>query len=185
MPTTPTPTPVQTGFQEILAFIYHSRYRALQAVNTGLLDLYWRIGEDISHKIQSDGWGQGTLKELAAWIQVQEPWLHGFSAPDLYGMIQLYETYRSYEVLSPLVRDLTWTHNILILNKCKSMEERIFYLRLTARERWGKRDLERQINGGLFERSILGQPRITSALGTLPSTCSFFTGVSRPWLPLN
>ena len=149
-PASPHP---QLGFQDILTCIQQSRYRALQAVNTELLDLYWRIGDEISHRVQDEGWGQRTVADLAAWIQTQEPGLRGFSASNLWRMRQFAELYRGKEELAPLVRVLTWTHNLLILNRCRSMEEREFYLRSAARERWGKRDLERQINGCLLDQA--------------------------------
>ena len=163
------------GFQDILTCIQQSRYRALQAVNTELLDLYWRIGDEISHRVQDEGWGQRTVADLAAWIQTQEPGLRGFSASNLWRMRQFAELYRGKEELAPLVRVLTWTHNLLILNRCRSMEEREFYLRSAARERWGKRDLERQINGCLFERSMLAQKKLSPALIELqPLAASVF-----------
>lgn len=154
----------QPGFQAILTFIQQSRFHALQAVNAELVALHWRIGEDLSRRILGEGWGEGTVKDLAAWIQAQEPGLRGFSASNLWKMRQFYEAYRGLEELAPLVRVLSWSHNLLIINKCKSTEERTFYLNLAARERWGKRELERQINGSLFEQSVLGRPKVSSAL---------------------
>ncbi len=49
--------------------------------------------------------------------------------------------HRDLPQLLPLVRELSWTHNLLIMGKCKRDEEREFYLRLCLRERWGKREL--------------------------------------------
>ena len=71
-----------------------------------------------------------------------------------------YEAYASQPKLAPLVRELAWSHNLLILGGCKRPEAREFYLRLAIRERWPKRELERQMDGCLFERAILqGLPR--------------------------
>lgn len=156
--------PAQSGFQDILAFIQQSRFRALQSVNRELVDLYWRIGEHLSQRIQTDGWGQGTVAELAAWITTQEPGIRGFSAQNLWRMRQFVESYRGDEVLSPLVRELSWTHNMSIINKCKSMEERAFYLKLAIQERWSRRELERQMNGALFEQAILGIPKLSTVM---------------------
>ena len=165
----------QPGFQDVLSFIQQARHRALQAVHTELMELYWRIGEHLSSRIQAEGWGQGTVKELAGWIQVQEPGIKGYSAQNLWRMRQLVETYRGDEELSPLVRVLSWSHNLAILNKCKSREERAFYLKLAAQERWGKRDLERQIDGGFFEQTLLGKPKLSPVLRELhPLAETFF-----------
>jgi predicted nuclease of restriction endonuclease-like (RecB) superfamily len=80
-------------------------------------------------------------------------------------MKQFYETYRDTgAILSPLVRELSWSHNLLIIGKCKTAEEREFYLRLTGRERWSKRELERQLNAALFEQTMLSPPSMSTAL---------------------
>jgi len=75
-------------------------------------------------------------------------------------MRQFFETWRGFPKLSPLVRELTWTHNLLILGQCKRPEEREFYLRCCQRTRWSKRELERQIRNCLFERAVLSPPKI-------------------------
>ncbi len=82
-------------------------------------------------------------------------------------MRQFYETYRNDEKVSPLVRQLPWTHNILILSHSKRPEEREFYLRMTLQERWGKRDLERQLSGALFERVVLSPPKVSPPLARM------------------
>ena len=156
--------PVQSGFQDILVFIQQSRFRALQSVNRELVDLYWRIGEHLSQRIQTDSWGQGTVEDLAAWITSQEPGLRGYSASNLWRMRQFFETYRGDEVLAPLVRELSWSHNTLLFSRCKAREERAFYIKLAIQERWGRRELERQMNAALFEQAILGKPKLSAVL---------------------
>jgi predicted nuclease of restriction endonuclease-like (RecB) superfamily len=156
--------PAQPGFQEILGFIQQARFRALRAVNQELVDPYWRIGEQLSRRIQAEGWGQGTIEELAAWIGAQEPGIRGFSAQNLWRMRQFFETYRGDEFLSPLVRELPWSHNMSVINKCKSREERAFYLKRAVQERWGRRELERQMSAGLFEQALLGKPQLSSVM---------------------
>jgi predicted nuclease of restriction endonuclease-like (RecB) superfamily len=69
-----------------------------------------------------------------------------------------FNTYSADLILSPLVRELPWTHNLIILSQCKHPEEREFYLRMAARERWSKRKLERKFNTALFERVVLTCP---------------------------
>jgi predicted nuclease of restriction endonuclease-like (RecB) superfamily len=77
---------------------------------------------------------------------------------------QFYETYRDQPKLSALLRELTWTHNLFILGKCKREEEREFYLRLAAGQKWTSRELERQINGALFERTVLSPAKLSAPL---------------------
>ena len=69
-------------------------------------------------------------------------------------MRQFYDAYRDDEKVAPLVRQLPWTHNLIILSQSKRAEEREFYLRAAARERWSKRELERQFSVALFERAL-------------------------------
>ena len=81
-------------------------------------------------------------------------------------MRQFYETYRDHEIVAPLVRQLPWTHNLIILGQCKRLEEREFYLSKAVAEKWNMRELERQIKLGLFEHTILapasGSPALTA-----------------------
>ena len=74
-----------------------------------------------------------------------QPGLRGFTRSNLFRMRQFYETYREGETVAPLVRQIAWTHHLMILGQCKRREEREFYLRMAVPERWGKRALERQI----------------------------------------
>jgi predicted nuclease of restriction endonuclease-like (RecB) superfamily len=82
-------------------------------------------------------------------------------------MRQFFETYRRQPKLSPLVRELSWTHNLLIMSRCKRDEEREFYLRLAHREKWGTRELERQLAGALFERTVLAPTKLSAPLREL------------------
>ena len=74
-------------------------------------------------------------------------------------MKQFYETYRDKEKLSPLVREISWSNNLLILSGCKTDEAKEFYLRLCARNGYSKRELERQIDSMLFERTMLSDAK--------------------------
>src|SRR5438046_1632003 len=86
--------PSHADFDQVLTLIDAARTRALAAVNTTLIDLYWKIGEYISRKIAEDAWGQGTVNALAEYIRRRQPNARGFSAPNLRRMRQLFETYR-------------------------------------------------------------------------------------------
>jgi hypothetical protein len=90
-------------------------------------------------------------------------------------MMQFYETYRDQPKLAPLVRELSWTHNLLIMGRSKLDEEREFYLRLCIRERWGKRELQRQLDGALFERVVLSPVKLSPPVTELhPDAGSIF-----------
>jgi len=157
----------EPAFREIVTLIQQARQQAFRAVNVELIDLYWGVGERINQRIASDGWGKSTIVSLAAFIRRRDPNARGFSAQNLWRMRQFYETWRSEKKLSPLVRELSWTNNLLILGKCKRSAEREFYLRLAVREHWVKRQLERQIDSALFERVALSPPKLSPVVRVL------------------
>ena len=136
-------------------------------INTALIDLYWQIGQIISHKVSTEAWGKGVVTDLAAFIALQDPELKGFSDKNLWRMKQFFETYQADEKLSALVRELPWTHNTIIFSRCKSAEEREYYLNLCIKERYSSRDLERQINASHFERAMLGNQKLSAVLREL------------------
>ena len=170
----PAPVP-QADFEEIAALITAARQRAVQAVNTSLIDLYWQVGQTISRKIQEAQWGDGVVAQLASHLAHTQPGLRGFTRPNLFRMRQFYEAYRSDEKVSPLARQLPWTHNLIILNQSQRPEEREFYLRQAIREKWSKRKLERQLKTALFERTVLSPAKVTAVLSqTHPDALSVF-----------
>ena len=75
-------------------------------------------------------------------------------------MKQFYETYKDNEFVSPLVTQISWTNHIAILAASKSDEEREFYIKLCIKERYSKRELERQLDSGYYERYMLSQEKI-------------------------
>jgi predicted nuclease of restriction endonuclease-like (RecB) superfamily len=79
-------------------------------------------------------------------------------------MKQFYETYRDYPKLAPLVREISWTNNLLIFSRCKTMEEMKFYITYAKLEHYSKRELDRQIAASLFERTIIGNSKLSPAV---------------------
>ena len=153
--------PMDRGFVEVRELILNARRKALQAVNTELVALYWQVGEYISRKIASAEWGDGVVDELARYLARTQPSLKGFTRRNLFRMRQFYEAYSGNEMVTPLVTQLPWTHNLIILGQSKRAEEREFYLKMAIQERWSKRELERQFQAALFERAVLTPPRVS------------------------
>ena len=156
--------PLEASFAEVVGFIAQARAQAYQAVNTATVDLYWRLGEYLHRKIEADGWAKGTVVHLAAYIARSEPGSRGYSAQNLWRMRQFFQTYQGEAKLSPLVRVLPWTHNLIILTQAKRAEEREFYLRMAVQQRWPKRELERQFRLGAFEQAVLNPPKLSPAV---------------------
>ncbi|MCL2483047.1 MAG: PDDEXK nuclease domain-containing protein [Propionibacteriaceae bacterium] len=142
-------------FAPLLDIIEQARSRAFRAVNRELVGMYWDVGAYISAKVKAERWGRGVVTEFSHWVTSRLPDLGGFSPQNVWRMRQFYETYQGSEKLSPLVREISWTNNLLIMMSAKSDEAREFYLRLAARERLSKRELERQLDSLLFERTAL------------------------------
>lgn len=156
-------------FATVIALIKQARTHAIQAVNRELINLYWRIGEHISKKVEQAEWGQSVVKQLADYLQINEPDLKGFSDKNLWRMKQFYEAYKDFPKLSPLLREISWTNNLTILSRSKTIEEQEFYLKLCSQEKYSSRELERQINSGVFERIMLGNSKLSPLLREIHS----------------
>lgn len=168
-------TPANERFDEVIALIHGAQQRAVQAVNTHLIELYWQVGGYISRKIEKAEWGDAVVSQLAEHLSRTQPGLRGFTRSNLFRMRQFFDIYRDNEKVAPLVRQLSWSHNLIIFSQSKRAEEREFYLRMAIHEKWSKRDLERQFKAALFERSVT-QPAKASALlkQTQPSALEIF-----------
>jgi predicted nuclease of restriction endonuclease-like (RecB) superfamily len=148
-------------FTDIIHLIKQSRENAIRFVNAELINLYWNIGEYISKKIEQSEWGDSVVTELAKFIQTNEPEIKGFSDKNLWRMKQFFESYKDFPKLSPLVREISWTNNLLVFSRCKSIEEKEFYLKLIKQESYSKRELDRQISASLFERTMIGNYKLS------------------------
>lgn len=147
------------NFDEIITIIDNARTRAMRAVNAELINMYWEIGSYISEKVGRDGWGKNTVSEFSDFLQNYYPSSKGFSPQNIWRMKQFYETYRGKEKLSPLVREVSWSNNLLILAGCKTDEAREFYLTLCSKNNYSKRELDRQISSMLYERTMLSDAK--------------------------
>lgn len=148
-------------FTNIIQLIKQARTNAIKAVNAELINLYWSIGAYISQKLENSEWGDAVVTELSKFIQTQEPDLRGFSDKNLWRMKQFYETYRDFPKLSPLLREISWTNNLIIFSRCKTIEEMEFYLKSVKLENYSKRELERQISASFFERTMIGNSKLS------------------------
>lgn len=166
---------IASSFGEVVQLIQKARQRAFQAVNTELIDLYWKVGEYIHKKIEAAAWGDGVVDQLATYITQKHPDIKGFSRFNLSRMRQFYETYRDQPIVAAVLQQLPWTHHLMILARCKRPEEREFYLRTSAKEHWSSRELDRQLNSALFERMVLSRPKVAPVVQKIhPSAESVF-----------
>lgn len=163
-------------FDEIALLIKQARNNVIRLANATLIDLYWSVGEYLHNKLSASEWGDGVVKELARYLMKNHPDLKGFSDKNLWRMKQFYETYSPVdENLSTLLRQISWSNNLAIMSRCKSMEERIFYIRMSVTEHYSFRELERQIDSALFERMMVSSPKTSPIMKELvPVSEKFF-----------
>lgn len=190
-------------FLRIIQIIQTARNRALSVVNSELVNLYWQVGQYVSQKLEQANWGDGTVVELAKYIQKHHPEIKGFDKKNLYRMCQFYQTYNgmlivapparqiqqseneSSTIVAPLVPQLqelnnlsdirttalaqiSWSHHLILIGRCKTAEEREFYLKLSIQEHYSKRELDRQISSSAFERVMLGNAKLPKNIKQLP-----------------
>jgi predicted nuclease of restriction endonuclease-like (RecB) superfamily len=149
---------------EIKERIRSAQYAALRAVNLELLSLYWDIGRLIDQRQQGETWGRAVVENLAQDLRAEFPGVSGFSAANLWRIKQFYEAYAKDEKLAPLVREISWTKNLVILERCKGSAEREFYLERTKQFGWTKNVLIHQIENRTYEKTLLNQTNFDAAL---------------------
>jgi len=147
------------AFEEIIAIIEHARENAFRAVNRELISMYWEIGRYISERNKTSGWGKSVVAEFSDFVQSHYSGIKGFSPQNIWRMKQFYETYAGNEKLSALLREISWTNNLMILSRAKTEEAREFYLLLCSKNNYSSRELERQINSSLFERAMISDAK--------------------------
>jgi len=148
--------------------IEQARQKALHSVNTELIKLYLNVGEYLSVESLNSSWGNAFIDATAKYIKDNCPGIKGFNRRGLYRMRQFYETYKDNAFVSPLVTQISWTNHLLIMSGAKSIEEKEFYIALCAKEKYSKRELERQINSAYYQRYMLSK-QILEPPVTLPS----------------
>ena len=150
--------------KEIKERVLSAQYEALRAVNKALIALYWDIGKMIVKESKEKGWGAAVVKQLAIDLQSEFPGIAGFSKRNLQYMAKFYDSYANNPIVQPMVAQISWTHNIIILEKCKNDLEREFYIRMTRRMGWTKAVLIHQIENKTYQKTLLNQTNFDQTL---------------------
>lgn len=150
--------------EEIKEKIYQSQYKALKAVNTELITLYWELGKSIIEKQKQYGWGKSVVESLAKDLQKEFPGSKGYSSRNLWYMRNFFSHYYENIKLQPMVAEIGWSHNIIILEKCKDDLEREFYIKMVKKYGWTKNVLIHQVEGKSYERFLLNQTNFDKSL---------------------
>ncbi|MFH1847583.1 MAG: PDDEXK nuclease domain-containing protein [Candidatus Omnitrophota bacterium] len=151
---------------EIKERIHQAQYQAFKKVNKELINLYWDIGAMIVSRQKKHGWGKAIVENLSKDLQVEFNGVSGFSSSGLWRMRNFYLAYSRSEKLAPMVREISWSHNIVIFERCKNDLEREFYIRMTKRMGWTKSVLIHQIENQSYEKMVINQ---TNFKKTLPA----------------
>jgi len=154
----------QDLLRQIKQRVHKAQYEALKVVNKELISLYWDIGRLIVGRQKKHGWGKSIVENLARDLQSEFPGMQGFSVRNIWYMRNLFVLYRQSTKLQPLVAEIGWTHNVIIMEKCKSYLEREFYVRMTRKFGWTKSILIHQIENRAYEKTIINQTNFNKAL---------------------
>jgi predicted nuclease of restriction endonuclease-like (RecB) superfamily len=144
--------------------IQSAQVRAMVAVNRGMILLYWQLGRDILTRQQEQGWGAKVIDRLAQDLQAAFPGTKGYSSRNLKYMRAFAEAYPDEPIVQGVLAQITWYHNIALLEKLHSLEERLWYAQKTVEQGWSRNVLVLQIEGGLYQRSGIAVTNFERAL---------------------
>jgi predicted nuclease of restriction endonuclease-like (RecB) superfamily len=163
------PDGYSTFLNDLKNRIRTAQVRASLAVNEEMIILYWEIGQEILKRQQQEGYGTKVVDQLAKDLKKEFPGLTGFSARNLKYMRAFAETYPDKLVVQRSVAQLPWRHNIALLEKLKSTDDRLWYAQQTIIHGWSRDILVMQIETRLLERQ---GSAVTNFERTLPKTDS-------------
>lgn len=123
-------------FAEVKERVRSAQYAALKAVNTELVGLYWDIGRMIFERQVDAEYGSAIAEQLSNDLRAAFPGISGFSRRNIFYMREFYLLYRNDERVQPLVAQIGWSHNLVVLQRCKDPLEREFYIRMTRKFGW-------------------------------------------------
>lgn len=150
--------------QDIKNRIRTAQYEALKSVNKELVQLYWDIGKMIVERQKKESWGKSIVEKLSLDLQKDFPGIKGFSTQNLWYMRQFFITYVNQEKLQPLVGEISWSKNLVIMSKCKNDLEKEFYIRMTRKMGWSKNVLIHQIDNKTYEKTLANQTNFDQTL---------------------
>lgn len=154
----------QPFVNDVKDLIHKKQYQVLKAMNAETINLYWEIGEEIYNQQTEKGWGKSIVQVLSKELQKEFPGAKGYSAANLWRMRNFYLNYRDSEKLAPLVREISWSNNVVIMEKCKDDLQKEFYLQMTIRYGWTKRILTNFIETQTYEKYLLNQTNFDMTL---------------------
>ena len=150
---TPMPNDYDDWLADLKGRIHSAQQRAALAVNHELVGLYWQIGRDILARQADQGWGAKVIERLAHDLRTAFPEMKGFSLRNLKYMRAFAEAWPEAEFVQAVLAQLPWYHQLALLDKLNSQEERRWYAARAIEHNWSRNILVMQIETGLLQRS--------------------------------
>lgn len=155
--------------QDIKKKIQTAQVKAALSVNQELIKLYWEVGNSVHQKQQEEGWGAKTIKKLANDLKASFKEIKGFSLTNIKYMVQFAKEYPEFLISQQLVGQIPWGHNILLLQKVSSQEERIWYIKQTIENGWSRSVLHHWIDSDLYKRQAKSVSNFSKTLPPMQS----------------
>ena len=147
----------KSTLESLVLRVKQAQYNALKAFSAEKVGMAWDFGKIISQKVEDAKRGSKVIQSLATDLQLEFAGVTGFSFRELKYMRQFYETYVNSPIGHPLVAQISWSNNKIILDKCKNPLEAEFYIKKSISNGWSKYDLTDQIKRGLYNNTLLAQ----------------------------
>jgi len=152
-----SPAEYSKFIKSLKAKIRSAQIKAAVAVNSELVKLYWEIGKEIVEKQEQEGWGSKALEKVAKDLQKEFPGIEGFSRSNIFRMKAFFIAYKKVaqavrQLESLPIFDIPWGHNILLVQKLKNNDERIWYASKTIEHGWSRSMLTIWIENDLYRR---------------------------------
>ena len=148
----PLPSDYAGWLADLKARIHGAQQRAALAVNRELVLLYWQIGRDILARQDREGWGAKVIERLAQDLRSAFPDMKGFSRANLMYMRAFAEAWPDAAIVQQAVGQLPWGHNLVLLAKLKTPEQRLAYAQRAIEHGWSRNVLNIHIERRLLER---------------------------------
>ncbi|WP_037355525.1 YhcG family protein [Selenomonas sp. FC4001] len=137
-------------YGEIRQSIIHVQYKVQQAVNTGMVQIYWEIGQQLDKACDGKQaeYGKGVLQQVSEKLTAEFGKV--YSVRNLQMMRQFYLAFPN---ANTLCSHLSWSHYRLLM-RVNNIEARTYYEKECAASRWSVRELERQISTLAYQRTL-------------------------------
>lgn len=157
-----------TILEELKIKIRQAQYKAVISANKEMFFLYWDIGKTILIQQEKQGWGAKVIDRLSQDLCKTFPDMKGLSSRNLKYMRAFAAAYRNKVFVQEVLAQITWYHNITLLDKVKGSAEREWYIRETIKNGWSRNVLVHQIESNLYKRQATKE-KITNFDKTLPA----------------